>query len=88
MTEVQVCHCLMCLALAPLGWCLLLFDVGYSICSDIADIRMLSFLEILTWLMVELPFSVRVEDGTPVSVETLQIAQLLKKELRIFELEH
>ena len=32
---------------------------------------MLSFLEILTWLMAELPFAVRVEDGTPVSAEVL-----------------
>ena len=77
----------MCLALAPLGWCLLL---GYSICSDIADIRMLLFLAILTWLMDELLFAVRVEDGTPVSVEVLQMAHniscttLLKEELRIY----
>ena len=38
MTEVQVCYCLMCLTLAPLGWCLLLFDVGYSNCGNIADV--------------------------------------------------
>ena len=35
---------------------------------------MLSFLEILTWLTVELPFAVRVEDGTSVSTEVLQMA--------------
>ena len=43
--------------------------------------------------MVELPFAVRVEEGTPVSVEVLQMAHntsctsLPKEELRIFELE-
>ena len=35
---------------------------------------MLSFLEILAWLMVELPFAVKVEDGTPVSTDILQMA--------------
>ena len=35
---------------------------------------MLSLLEILTWLMVELLFAVRVEDGISVSVEVLQMA--------------
>ena len=35
---------------------------------------MLSFLAILTSLMVELPSAVRVEDGTPVSTEVLQTA--------------
>ena len=55
---------------------------------------MLSFLEILTWMMVELLFAVRVEDGTPMPVEVLQMAHktsctsLLKEELSIFELEH
>ena len=53
-----------------------------------------SWKYILTWLMVELPYAVRAEDGTPVSVEVLQMAHntsctsLLKEELRIFELEH
>ena len=37
--------------------------------------RTLSFLTILTWLIVELPFAVRVEDRTPVSTEVLQMAQ-------------
>ena len=31
----------------------------------------LPLLEILTWLMFELPFAVRVEDGTPVSADVL-----------------
>ena len=35
---------------------------------------MLLFLAILTSLMVELPFAVRVEDGIPVSAEVLQMA--------------
>ena len=35
---------------------------------------MLSFLAILTWLIVKLPFAVRVEDGTSVSTEVLQMA--------------
>ena len=35
---------------------------------------MLSFLAILTWLMVELPFAVRVEDGASVSTQVLQMA--------------
>ena len=36
---------------------------------------MLSFLAILTRLMLELPFAVRVEDGMPVSTEVLQMAR-------------
>ena len=35
---------------------------------------MMSFLVILAWLIVELPFAVRVEDGTPVPTEVLQMA--------------
>jgi len=33
-----------------------------------------SFLASLAWLIVELPFAVRVEDGTPVPIEALHIA--------------
>ena len=71
----------MCLASTPLGECPLLFDVGYSIYGDIPTspgiVCILSFLAILTRLIVELPFAVRVEDGTPVSTEVLQMAQNL-----------
>ena len=56
---------------------------------------MLSFLAILTRLIVELPFAVRVEDGTPVSTKsnkwhTIQVVHpLLKEKLRNFsELKH
>ena len=33
------------------------------------QVRILSFLASLAWLIVELPFVVRVEDGTPVPIE-------------------
>ena len=77
MTKVQACHRLMCLALAPLSWCLC-YLVWVAVFA--AKLLMYYFLrhstnavisEILTWLMVELSIAVRVEDGTPVSAEVL-----------------
>ena len=73
-----------CACIGSSWWVSFAIDVGYSICVDIPDVLrtfsgtvwMLSFLAtlIMTRLIVELPFAVRVEDGTPVSTEILQMA--------------
>ncbi len=68
----------------------------HSLCTTSPGIaRILSFLTSLAWLIVELPFAVRIEDGTPVPIEALHIAHFTgcdsiakkkKKECRIVEL--
>ena len=55
----------------------LVFDEGYSIFCGTLDVlfpRHGTNAAILPWLIVEVPFSVRVEDGTPVTTGFLQIA--------------
>ena len=50
------------------------FEAIFLIYTSPGAVRMPSILAILTRLIVELPFAVRVEDGTPVSTEVLQMA--------------